>query len=473
MSRTSKDPIRSRLRHGLLAMCVVLANGVMAIAAPPAPTDVIATDRPWDGGGVAKVTWTAPEVAGLEGFQVWRSWTEGETAAQRKNERLEVLQSTRATAYKNEYDRLVNVEGIAPEDAAAEANKVADLALNQASLGLSGTDGTGDAVKNDWTLVDTVEGSVTSLVVPKLDPLAEYTFVVRTIVKDDTDGIVYSERSAPSTVVIAEAASLNLTRAPLFFVLALLCGLVLFFILWARSGKVLKIRTIAGLAAVDEAVGRATEMGRPMLYVNGILDMDDLQTVAGVTVLGRVAKTAAEYDARIEIPTARSLVMSAARETVEASYLTAGRSDAYNPDLIYYVTDEQFGYTAYVSGLIVRDKPAACFYMGAFFAESLILAETGNSVGAIQIAGTAMPSQLPFFVAACDYTLIGEEFFAASAYLSGQPEQLGSLKGQDVGKILVGLVLIIGVTVATIGAATGNETLLAAVDWFNSTVLTG
>ena len=50
-------------------------------------------------------------------------------------------------------------------------------------------------------------------------------------------------------------------------------------------------------------------------------------------------------------PPARSLVMSAARETVRgSSYLTAGRSDAYNPDLIYYVTDEQFGYTAYVVG---------------------------------------------------------------------------------------------------------------------------
>ena len=90
--------------------------------------------------------------------------------------------------------------------------------------------------------------------------------------------------------------------------------------------------------------------------------------------------------------------------------------------------------------------------MGAFFAESLILAETGNSIGAIQIAGTAMPSQLPFFVAACDYTLIGEEFFAASAYLSGQPDQLGSLKGQDVGKLIVGVFLVIGCALASFAA---------------------
>jgi len=125
--------------------------------------------------------------------------------------------------------------------------------------------------------------------------------------------------------------------------------------------------------------------------------------------------------------------------------------------LIYYLTDEQFGYVAAVSGHMVREKPAACFYLGQFYAESLILAETGNSIGAIQIAGTAMPAQLPFFVAACDYTLIGEEFYAASAYLSGEPHQLGSLKGQDVGKSIVGVLVLIGCLLSTMGAILHTE----------------
>ncbi len=160
-----------------------------------------------------------------------------------------------------------------------------------------------------------------------------------------------------------------------------------------------------------------------------------------------------EYDAKVEVPTARSLVMTTARETIESAYLAAGRPDAYNPDQVYYVTDEQFGYVASVAGTMVREKPAACFYMGSFYAESLILAETGNSVGAIQIAGTGQPSQLPFFVAACDYTLIGEEFLAASAYLSGEPQQLGSLKGQDAGKVLGASLLVVGTLLATAAAA--------------------
>ena len=213
----------------------------------------------------------------------------------------------------------------------------------------------------------------------------------------------------------------------------LISGVIIVFVMLAKGGQI-KVRPIAGLEAVSEAVGRSTEMGKPVLFVPGILDINDIQTVAGITVLSNVARTSAQYDAELKVPTARSLVMTTARETVEAAYLGEGRPDAYNEDNIYYLTDEQFGYTAGVQGVMVREKPAACFYMGAFYAESLILAETANSIGAIQVAGTAMPSQLPFFVAACDYTLIGEEFFAASAYLSNDPEQLGSLKGQDLGK---------------------------------------
>jgi len=158
--------------------------------------------------------------------------------------------------------------------------------------------------------------------------------------------------------------------------------------------------------------------------------------------------------------------MTTARETIKEAYIGAGRVDAYNDDMVRYITDEQFGYVAAVDGIMVRERPATCFYLGAFFAESLILAETGNSIGAIQIAGTAMPTQLPFFVAACDYTLIGEELFAASAYLSGEPKQLGSLKGQDVGKFMAMVAILIGVFGATVSEAWGGSFFF----WLTDTV---
>jgi len=254
----------------------------------------------------------------------------------------------------------------------------------------------------------------------------------------------------------------------LFFIALIISVAIIFFIESIRRGKKPFIRRIGGLDAVDEAIGRATEMGRPILFVPGIQDMNDVQTVSAVIILGRISRTIAEYDTKLMVPTSRSLVMTTARETVKESYLTAGRPDSYNDDMITYLTDEQFGYVAGVNGIMVREKPATCFFLGAFFAESLILAETGNSIGAIQIAGTAQPAQLPFFIAACDYTLIGEELFAASAYLSQEPRQLGSLKGQDLGKAIAMFFILIGSVLMTVATLVDSDTMWTVADWVHN-----
>jgi hypothetical protein len=250
---------------------------------------------------------------------------------------------------------------------------------------------------------------------------------------------------------IASAQWFHRGRLNTLIAVLILSGLIVYFIEHARRGKPVFIRKIAGLDAVDEAVGRATEMGRKILYIPGTQDMDSVQTLAGISILSRVARMTAQYETELSVPVSRSLVMVACRETVKESYISEGRPDAYNDAMVYYVTDDQFGYAAAMDGLMVREKPATIFMLGLFYAESLVLAETGNSVGAIQIAGTAEPSQLPFFVAACDYTLIGEELFVAGAYLSREPRQLGSLKGQDMGKALILLLLLVGIILQTTG----------------------
>ncbi len=249
----------------------------------------------------------------------------------------------------------------------------------------------------------------------------------------------------------AKAQWFNTEKIALLIMTILLACSIIYFITSARKGKRLYIRRISGLDTIEEAVGRATEMGKPLLYIPGILDLDDMQTIAGLNILGHLAKKVAQYESVIHVPVCRSMVLSTANEIVKESYLSVGRADAFNPDSVFYLTDDQFGYVAGVDGIIMREKPAAIFYLGAFYAESLILAETGFDSGAIQIAGTAMPSQLPFFVAACDYTLIGEELYAASAYLSKEPSQLGCLKGQDVGKAIVVLTLLVGVILELCG----------------------
>ncbi len=264
------------------------------------------------------------------------------------------------------------------------------------------------------------------------------------VYKVNAMGITHNAFSTLSPPTSSAAQWFNLGRLTMFLAVLVICGGIYYWIWRAQKGDEIYLRPVAGLKAFEEAVGRATEMGQPVLFVPGIMDMDQIETLAGVSILGYVAKMTAQYETPLEVPVSRSLVMAHAREVVHESYLSTGRPDLYHDDMIHYITDDQFAYAAAVDGIMLREKPAACFYQGKFYAESLILAETGNSIGAIQIAGTASPSQLPFFITACDYTLIGEEFFAASAYLSGDNRLIGSIRGQDMGKIIFMAAILLG-----------------------------
>jgi hypothetical protein len=233
--------------------------------------------------------------------------------------------------------------------------------------------------------------------------------------------------------------------------LALLFGGIVFYAIGTARKREIFLRRIPGLDAVDEAIGRATELGKPILYLTGAHDMSDPSTIAAAVILGRVAKRTAAYETDLLVPHRDPITMAVCQEITKQAYLEAGKPDLYKDDSNFFITSDQFSYTAAVDGIMLRKKPAANFFMGAYFAEALLLTETGASTGAIQIAGTDSDHQLPFFVTTCDYTLIGEELYAASAYLSREPVQVGTLRGQDIGKALILGVLGIGTILATLG----------------------
>lgn len=265
--------------------------------------------------------------------------------------------------------------------------------------------------------------------------------------------------SNPENVEVKKIASaapegnwFNWKKLNNFIIMIAFSALVLLFIEHAKKNPNLYLRKISGLDAIDDALGRATEMGKPVLFVHGLNGMGSISTIAAVNILGKIAIRVAEYDTTLKVSNIDPIVLSVSQEVVKESYLEAGRPDAYVEDNVFMAASEQFPYVAAVSGIMIREKTAANFFMGYFYAESLILAETGASTGAIQIAATDSYTQLPFFITTCDYTLIGEELYAASAYLSREPLLLGSLRAQDVAKGIIITALVLGAVLATIGA---------------------
>jgi hypothetical protein len=249
----------------------------------------------------------------------------------------------------------------------------------------------------------------------------------------------------------------NLLAGLLLFTLFLLINLYR-----ARRGRELYIRPLPGLQALDEAIGRATEMGRPVLYVPGIGDMSEVGTLAAITISGRVAHRVAELGCELRVPCFDPVVATIIDGAAREAYREANRADSYVPGSVYYVSATQFAYVASVTGTMLRERTAANIYMGSFYAESLFLAETGGQTGAIQIAGCDQVTQLPFFVCACDYTLLGEELYAASAYLGREPAQLATIAAQDWAKAVAVVLVLLGLTLSVFGYEAVSRLLRAS-----------
>lgn len=249
-----------------------------------------------------------------------------------------------------------------------------------------------------------------------------------------------------------------------FWMFLVMAAVALWTINRSRLGKfVVKLRRIAGLEAIEEAVGRATEMGKPIHYTPGLGDVigsTAAETFAALEILNYVANLSARYNAQLVVTIRMPNVFPLAQESVRQSFSAAGRPDMYRDDTVRFISSNQDAYTSGVVGFMHREQAAANIMAGLFMGESLLLAEAGAQVGAMQIAITASITQLPFFVAACDYTIIGEELFATGAYVSQDKIKLGGIAAQDYFKLAVMAVIVLGTVFSSVGSSIIKDLLL-------------
>ena len=171
---------------------------------------------------------------------------------------------------------------------------------------------------------------------------------------------------------------------------------VLYSIRSARK-KLPAIRGIAGLDAIEEAVGRATETGKPVFYTTGTADITGSYAAcifAGLEILGHTSRIVARNNANMIVGISLPNVYPLALQTVEEGYLSAGKREYFNPESIQFLSPTQFAYASGCMGIIQREKAAATLMLGHFMAEAVLLAEASSQVGAISIAGMTSMAQL-------------------------------------------------------------------------------
>ena len=239
--------------------------------------------------------------------------------------------------------------------------------------------------------------------------------------------------------------------AGVFFIL-LFGGIVLSTLLKGRRGFLYPVRKLRAIQAIDEAIGRAIESGRPIAFSTGMTSVGPL-LYAVLGILKHISVFTARLGSKLYVPCIDPEVFIFAQSTVKSAYQQEYKLNQYDEASVRFLSDEQFAYASGYMGLLHRENVGAAFLFGTFAAESLILAEAGDQVGAMQVAGTTSNEQIPFFVTTCDYTLLGEELYAAGAFFSNDPIQKASLRAQDLCKLVIFTLVITGTFLVTLSNA--------------------
>lgn len=211
-----------------------------------------------------------------------------------------------------------------------------------------------------------------------------------------------------------------------------------------------KIRSIGAISAVDEAIARCAEMGRPALVSLGKRNVRHRDSVAAIPLLSHVATKCAELGAELITGVCAPDWQPLAEAIVEEAYRTAGHAEEYNPENVRFISPKGYAYATGLLGIVNREKVATTFLFGGYGGEQLIISEGSGALGSMVLSVNAIHSQTYALMLSADYACIGEEGYAASAYLGDEGQRI-NLLASDVMKGISLVYSVLGIILSYAG----------------------
>ena len=239
-----------------------------------------------------------------------------------------------------------------------------------------------------------------------------------------------------------------------FIFLLIITAAILFFMQRAYNGKIPNLRRLSVVDRIPEILGRCEEMGRPAWYLMGSVDftvtIQLTATIAAFQTLSYTARLAAKLGTKFFVPANYGLAYTMAYDVVENAYRAEDKLDSFDPvNTVMYLASGPD--RMYLLNHMWEDQVGGVFMVGSWYHEAVIYSEVAAREGAMMFGATDTTHNIPFLVAICDYSLIGEELYALGAYVSQDPTQSSSLAGQDIGKYVAIILIIVGVILVTAG----------------------
>lgn len=223
--------------------------------------------------------------------------------------------------------------------------------------------------------------------------------------------------------------------------------LLLIITLWKRKSPV-NLREIPALTRLYRTLGLSIEDGTRLhisLGHGGLLDARGGSALAGLAMLRHIAERTSVSDKPAVASAGDPAIGLLTQDTLQSGYHAAGVDELYVPTSGRVTGLSPFSYAVGAMTIAQNENVSANIMIGHLGAEAALLTDAADRANVIVIgASDDLTGQAVLFASTQD-ALIGEELFAAGAYLGAGISHRASLTLQDLLRWVVIVVLLGGV----------------------------
>jgi hypothetical protein len=230
----------------------------------------------------------------------------------------------------------------------------------------------------------------------------------------------------------------------------LLIGLTL----WRRRSPA-TLRVIDAYERLNKSVGIAVENGTRLhisLGRGNLFTARGGSALVGLAMLRRLTERTSVSDRPPIVTSGDASLAILSQDTLQAGFRAAGAEDQYRFSTGRLTGLSPFSYAAGTMPVIRDENVSTNIFIGDFGNEAALLTEEADRANTNLIAASDNLSAQAIFYASAQDPLIGEELFAAGAYVGAGASHEASLNVQDILRWLIILAIIIGAGLTMLGA---------------------
>jgi hypothetical protein len=236
--------------------------------------------------------------------------------------------------------------------------------------------------------------------------------------------------------------------------LLILAALLLLGFIVLRRRSPAALRQIAAYEKLNHAVGLAVESGTRLHFSLGrgnLYGARGASALAGLAMVRRLSERTSVSDNPPVVTSGDASLAILSQDTLQSGYRVAGAEEQYRFTTGRLAGLTPFSYAAGTMPTVHDENVSTNIFIGDFGPESALMTEAAEREDSTLIAASDNMAAQSIFYATSEEPLVGEELFAAGAYVGAGVAHDASLNVQDILRWLVILGILVGSLLKFVG----------------------